>query len=250
VDQAYSWTLKESEFSTDLLFRSEAALARLYPPLLHYGITHFGGREILRFLGKRLPVEGCPANFQGEAQSTLRQRPEGVRLKHFVAGNSVKMYDKEQRILRVETTSNRPREFRVFRESDAASRPAWRPMRKGIADVQRRAEVSQRRAAARSAQRRRLAAQRLAQPRPAAPPLSRSPLGKRRPASGRTSQPPAAVAAGTPSDSKTAEDAPLSTHHPGPRNHRGPPDGPHHQSRCAPQNRRLEILAKKQEILR
>ena len=142
VDQAYYWTLKESEFSTDLLFRSEAALARWYPPLLHYGITHFGGREILRFLGKRMPVEGCPANFHGEAPSTLRQRPEGVRRKFFVAGNSLKMYDKEQRILRVETTINRPREFRVFRESDSASQPTWRPMRKGIADVQRRAEVS------------------------------------------------------------------------------------------------------------
>ena len=140
--QSYYWTLKESEFSTDLLFRSEAALARLYPQLLHYGIAHFGSREILRFLGKRMPPEGCPANFHGEAQSTLRQRPEGVRIKHFVAGNSVKMYDKEGRILRVETTINRPCEFRVFREGAPSSEPAWRPMRKGIADLHRRAEVS------------------------------------------------------------------------------------------------------------
>lgn len=142
VDQAYYWSLKESEFSTDLLFRSEAALARLYPQLLHFGMAHFGSREILRFLGKRVPAEGCPANFHGEAQSTLRERPEGVRIKHFVAGNSLKMYDKEGRILRVETTINRPKEFRVFRESTSASAPAWRPMRKGIADLHRRAEVS------------------------------------------------------------------------------------------------------------
>jgi hypothetical protein len=142
VHQAYYWSLKESEFSTDLLFRSEAALARLYPHLLHYGIEQFGSREILRFLGKRLPAEGCPANFHGEAQSTLRERPEGMRIKHFVAGNSVKMYDKEGRILRVETTINQPKAFRVFRESTPAGAPAWRPMRKGIADLHRRAEVS------------------------------------------------------------------------------------------------------------
>jgi hypothetical protein len=145
VDQAYYWTLKESEFSTDLLFRDEAALARLYPQLLHFGMTHFGSREIMRFLGKRVPSEGCPANFHGEAQSSLRARPEGVRIKHFVAGNSVKMYDKEGCILRVETTINRPREFRVLRES--ANRPTdppkLRPMRKGLADLQRRAAVSQ-----------------------------------------------------------------------------------------------------------
>jgi hypothetical protein len=142
VHQSYYWTRKASEFSTDLLFRSEAALARLYPQLLHYGIAHFGSREILRFLGKRMPAEACPTRFHGEAQSTLRQRPEGVRIKHFVAGNSVKMYDKEGCILRVETTINRPCEFRVFRESTSPSQPKWRPMRKGIADLPRRAQVS------------------------------------------------------------------------------------------------------------
>jgi hypothetical protein len=142
VDQAYYGSLKESEFSTDLLFRGEAALARLDPPLLHFGMTHFGSREIMRFLGQRLPAEGCPANFRGEAQSSLRARPEGVRIKHFVAGNSVKRYDKEGCILRVETTINRPQELRVFRESSSASAPAWRPLRKGLADLPRRAEVS------------------------------------------------------------------------------------------------------------
>lgn len=144
VDQDYYWTLKESEFSTDLLFGEEAALARLYPQLLHFGMTNFGSRDIMRFLGKRVPREGCPANFHGEAQSSLRERPEGMRIKHFVAGNSVKMYDKERCILRVETTINRPREFRVVRESarGPASPPRLRPMRKGLADLARREVVS------------------------------------------------------------------------------------------------------------
>src|SRR5215510_12899594 len=54
------------------------------------------------------------------------------------------MYDKEARILRVETTLADPTPFKVFRPLSNApkGRRAWRPLRKGIADLHRRAEVS------------------------------------------------------------------------------------------------------------
>jgi hypothetical protein len=49
-------------------------------------------------------------------------------------------------VLRVETTIARPGDFKVFRplHDQPRGRCAWRPMRKGVADLHRRAEVSQR----------------------------------------------------------------------------------------------------------
>jgi hypothetical protein len=68
------------------------------------------GIDVLRFLGKNRPEVFC-----GELTGTLKHRAEGLRLKHTVNGNSLKIYDKEAQVLRVETTINRPRDFRVYR---------------------------------------------------------------------------------------------------------------------------------------
>ena len=46
-------------------------------------------------------------NHQGEMLSSLKHRPEGLRLKHQANGNSIKLYDKQGSVLRVETTPNR-----------------------------------------------------------------------------------------------------------------------------------------------
>src|SRR2546428_12999414 len=58
------------------------------------------------------------------------------------------MYDKAGSVLRIETTIAKTTGFKVFRPLDASrsrSRQlAWRPLRKGIADLHRRAQVSQR----------------------------------------------------------------------------------------------------------
>lgn len=100
---------------------------------------------MLRFLGKSVP-EGRNAHgkFTGQVLSDLKDRPEGMRLKHAVNGNSVKMYDKQGSVLRVETTVNQTREFKVYRGTEAEpDKKQWRKLRKGVADLHRRAEVSQ-----------------------------------------------------------------------------------------------------------
>jgi hypothetical protein len=55
------------------------------------------------------------------------------------------MYDKQQAILRVETVINNPQDFKVYRtaEGDEHGSPSWKKLRKGVADLSRRAEVSQ-----------------------------------------------------------------------------------------------------------
>jgi hypothetical protein len=141
----YYWTVDESEWATDLMFRSPGELAQIYPRLLRHGLLTFGSGEVLRFLGRRVPAHGVHGNFQGEVVSDLRTRPEGVRIKHRAGQNSIKMYDKQQSVLRVETTLINPRDMKVFRpkQDDPQGPKAWRTLRKGVADVHRRAQVCQ-----------------------------------------------------------------------------------------------------------
>jgi len=139
IGQPYYWSASQTEFATDCLFRDAKQLARFYPQWLHHGIRTFGSADVLRFLGQR-----CPARFAGKIATTLKRRPEGVRLKHMVNGNSLKIYDKEGQVLRVETTIVNPRQFRVYRPSEKSveGKNKWLRMRSGVADLWRRAEVS------------------------------------------------------------------------------------------------------------
>jgi hypothetical protein len=134
----YYWSVDQSEWATDVMFKSPAALSAVYPRLLRQGMLTLGSADVLRFLGKKL--EG---RFTGEVCTDLKRRIEGTRLKHRVNGNSVKMYDKQGSVLRVETTINDASEFKVFRGTEAEpAKRQWRKMRKGIADLHRRAQVS------------------------------------------------------------------------------------------------------------
>ena len=94
----------------------------------------------MRFLGKKLH-----GNFAGEVVSDYRRRREGIRVKHRMAANSIKMYDKHGRSLRVETTINDPSPFKILRtaQGNPDGVPSRRPMRRGISDLASRAHLSQ-----------------------------------------------------------------------------------------------------------
>jgi hypothetical protein len=141
----YYWSCQDSEWASDIMFRSPRALAELYPHLIRHGMQNLGCEQVMRFLGQKVPATGCiNGNFTGEVVSDLKRRPEGIRLKHYVNGNSVKMYDKQGSVLRIETTIIQPRDFKVFRGTEEKPQAKqWRQLRKGVADLQRRAEVSQ-----------------------------------------------------------------------------------------------------------
>jgi len=135
----YYWTLRQSEYATDVMFRDAEALAEVYPHLAEHAWRCFAARDVLRFLGRR-----TNRRFSGEVTTKVDERPEGLCVKHRVEENSIKMYDKQQSVLRIETTINDPRRFKVRRAVTRKSRPcmAWAPMRKGLADLPRRVEVS------------------------------------------------------------------------------------------------------------
>ena len=135
----YYWSIRECEFATDVMFQDTAALQAIYPALVRHAIDHFHTPDVLRFFGRTTNHA-----FAGEAQSSLKRRVEGVRVKHWVDENSIKMYDKAGSVLRVEVTINNPRRFRVHRSTTRKGHPvmAWIPMRTGIADISRRVDIS------------------------------------------------------------------------------------------------------------
>lgn len=68
---------------------------------------------------------------------------DGIRIRHWVDKNSVKLYN-EHNNLRVEMTMNNPAMFRVFRRVQGKSLEPKKllPLRKGIADIAIRAQVA------------------------------------------------------------------------------------------------------------
>ncbi len=131
----YYWSVRQSEYATDVMFRDAATVQQIYPALLRHGIELFHSEDVLRFLGHR-PSLG----FTREVHSDLQRRLEGVRIKHWVHENSIKMYDKAGCLLRIETTINNPDRFKV-RRKNAKRHLTWLPLRRGIADMRRRAAI-------------------------------------------------------------------------------------------------------------
>lgn len=144
VRTPYYWMTEQSEWATDVIFRSAADLATWYPRWVRHGIETLQCRDVLRYLGKKVPDHSY-GRCTGEVKMDLRTRVEGTRLKFWYDTNSVKIYDKEAQALRIETTINQPKGFMVYRakEGEAESGPkSWQQLRKGVADLDRRAEVS------------------------------------------------------------------------------------------------------------
>ena len=142
----YYWSADESEWASDVMFASPAALAALAPRFYRHGIDVLRSGDVLAFLGRKVAADQkIHGNFRAEVMTDLKERPEGKRIKHSCGRNWIKMYDKQGSVLRVETVINEPRPFKVYRpkEGDEQGAKEWRYLRKGVADLHRRAEVSQ-----------------------------------------------------------------------------------------------------------
>lgn len=135
---SYYWTVPQTEFSSDVLFHDQATLERLFPRLILHAILNLGAEQVMGFLGKQLNGQ-----FGGEVVTDWRRRAEGARIKHWVNFNSLKLYNCLN-VLRPETTIHDPEDLKVYRAPE--TRPdapmAWFPLRRGVADLYRRAQIS------------------------------------------------------------------------------------------------------------
>ena len=96
----YYWATHQAEYATDVLFTSRAALRALYVRLLRHATLCLRAEDVLTFLGRKLH-----GGFAGEIMNDWKRRRPGARVKHWMEGNWIKMYDKHGCVLRVETSS-------------------------------------------------------------------------------------------------------------------------------------------------
>jgi len=139
------WVTSQSEYSTDIAFKSSSDLRELFPRLLSHSTLCFGAKDVMGFLGRKLT-----GHFLGEIISDMKdggwlKRIPGARIKHRVKENWLKMYDKDGSVLRVEMVINNPEEFRVRKRVCRKNKRVleWVSMRKGVAYLFRYREVSQ-----------------------------------------------------------------------------------------------------------
>lgn len=116
-----------------------------------YSVTSLSCTDVMKYLGRRVRLDGnVPQRFHAEVVLDCKQRPEGMRIEHRINDNSLRAYDKAfpslGNVLRFEATMLNPAELRAYRpkEGDPGGAKSWRPMRRGIADLHRLAEVSDR----------------------------------------------------------------------------------------------------------
>ena len=140
VPVAYNWTAGQSEWATDVVFRSRGELERWLPTWRRQAVN-YGSADVLRFFGR---TSRCLGPAGPSVETHWKPSYEGSRIKYWVSTNSLKWYDYGP-LLRVETTINDTEMFKVYRTSqaDPEGPQSWRPMRRSVADLHRRAEVSQ-----------------------------------------------------------------------------------------------------------
>src|SRR5574337_13971 len=126
----WHWSIRQAEYSTDLMFRSRDILVPLYDALSRQAVLAADAPRVAAFLGKRI----TPALAQ-EIGSRLSTRIEGRCIKHHMGAAGVKVYDKFSRVLRVETTVNDVSFFKHHRKVEHHDRHSTRelaPLKKTI----------------------------------------------------------------------------------------------------------------------
>jgi hypothetical protein len=135
LGHGYHWCLDQCEYATDIMFKSRKDLSVIYKDLVDHALLNFNCEDVMEFLGRKMH----PA-FTGEIVSDMKKRPEGVRIKHTMKSNSIKMYDKYS-VLRIETTINDPHEFKIYKSVGEKKIMRWVPMGKSITNLYRYAQV-------------------------------------------------------------------------------------------------------------
>jgi hypothetical protein len=107
----YHWSVMQAEYATDIVFKKQKSLQRIYSELVSTAIHTVKPENIATFLGHK-----PDSRYEGEIGNNYNVRIKGSRIKHTMGSVSIKMYDKFSKILRVETTANDISFFKHFRE--------------------------------------------------------------------------------------------------------------------------------------
>jgi hypothetical protein len=130
LDARYNWSIMQAEYATDLIFKNQSTLRSFYPALLETLIHAVKPADIATFLGRKLH-----GNYQDEMGNRFNKRWLGSRIKHQMGPISIKMYDKFNIVLRIETTVNNVSFFKQYRQvhhRDGTVSGKYAPMKKTI----------------------------------------------------------------------------------------------------------------------
>ena len=137
----YSWSIMQAEYATDVVFRSQATVEAMFPLLVESLIQAVKPADIATFLGRKLH-----GNYQDEMGNRFNKRWLGRRIKHQMGPVSIKLYDKFNIILRIETTVNDVSFFQHYRQvhhRDGTTTTEYAPMKKTIYSLPPLAETLQ-----------------------------------------------------------------------------------------------------------
>ncbi len=107
----YHWSLMQVEYATDIVFKRQSDLEAIYEELVRTAIHSVKPENIATFLGRKLH-----GNYRDEMGNDFSTRLEGTRIKHHMGKVAIKMYDKFNLVVRIETTANDVSFFKHYRK--------------------------------------------------------------------------------------------------------------------------------------
>ena len=131
--QQYHWSLMQTEYATDLVFRSDTVLQPLFEDISRQAVIAVKAEQVSAFLGKKITPQ-----LAQELGSRLSTRIEGTCIKHLMGSASVKVYDKFKRVLHIETTTNDVSFFKHHRKVEHRNGTSTRklaPLKKSIYSI-------------------------------------------------------------------------------------------------------------------
>jgi hypothetical protein len=139
----YTWTLWQSEWAKDYLFKDPRVLNDHMEHLLRHAFLTGTSERVLRYFGRPVRANGQP-HWAADPELLTRMNLwyDGARIRHWMDQNSLKLYN-EQNVLRFEFTMNNPARFLIRRtvEGSKSKEKKLLPMRKGIADIVVRTQI-------------------------------------------------------------------------------------------------------------
>lgn len=127
---SYHWSVKQIEYATDIMFKSEEGLNKHYNELVKQITLSTSPENVMTFLGKKLRGDQA-----GKIQTSYKQTYLGIRVKHQNRNIIIKIYNKAGSVLRVEVTFNKASELRVIQDvhqKDGQTVNKLAPLRKSI----------------------------------------------------------------------------------------------------------------------
>ena len=84
----YNWTVFESEWATDVVFRSQETLEKWFDRWLRQAFLSYDSIDVLRFFGRSF----FSPRRHARVETSLHDHYEGKRIKHWMDLNSLKLY--------------------------------------------------------------------------------------------------------------------------------------------------------------